>query len=77
MKRFYLSPLLAFYVLPTSSDQWVDSHVSHITQGAPSTHLEKLKTQWKKENPQGITLESVTQSFWNSLDQSPPQYTPL
>ena len=77
MKRFYILPLLAFNFSPTSStsnaDQWVKSHVSHIHQGSPSDHLERLKNQWEKDRPQGVTLESMTASFCDGLDPNPIQ----
>ncbi len=81
MKCFYMSSILlwasVFYLCPMSSDQWVTTHLSDINKGSPSDHLEHLKTEWKKEQPQGVTLESMTQSFWNYLDQSPAQCKPL
>ncbi len=77
MKRFYILPLLALNFFPTSSatnaDQWVKNNVSHIHQGSPSDHLESLKNQWGKDRPQGVTLESMTASFWDRLDQNPIQ----
>ena len=82
MTHFHKSQLFLwgsmFYLLPMSSDQWVKDHVPSVCQGgAPSDHLEKLKTQWKKEQPQGLTIESVTESFWREFGQCPSQYKPL
>ena len=76
MKRFYILSLLAINFSPTNStpnsDQWVKNNVSHIHQGSPSTHLESLKNKWEKDRPQGVTLESMTASFWNRLDPPNP-----